>query len=122
MAGGAHVSLAERRSVAAERDAVDRYCALYLAERLGAVFTGRINGVTRFGLFVTLDDSGADGLVPISALGDDRYVHDERRRRLVGRRHGRTWRLGQTVEVRLVEADPVSASLILHVVDGGGRR
>ena len=66
-----HISATERRAAAAERDAVDRFTAAFLAERVGTVQKGRIGGVTRFGLFVTLDETGADGLVPISSLPDD---------------------------------------------------
>ena len=58
--------MTERRAAAAERSAIDRYIAAFLAERVGATFAGRVNGVTRFGLFVTLSETGADGLVPIS--------------------------------------------------------
>ena len=60
--------------MAAEREALDRYLAAYLELRRGATFTGRISGVTRFGLFVTLDGVGADGLVPVRTLGE-RFLH-----------------------------------------------
>lgn len=122
---GEHLSATERRAAAAERDAVDRFTAAYLAERVGATFDGRITGVTRFGLFVTLTDSGGDGLVPVSSLPDDFYIHDERRHELAGRSTGRAFRLGDTVEVRLAEADPVTGGLILQLMEGGtlpGRR
>ncbi len=117
---GEHLSMTERRATAAERDAVDRYTAAFLAERVGAVFTGRISGVTRFGLFVTIDEYGADGLVPVRTLPEDHYVHDAARHALRGRRSGRAWRLGEVVEARLAEADPVTGGLILHLLEGGG--
>ena len=79
---------------------------------------GRITGVTRFGLFVTLDESGADGLVPISTLPNDYYVHDEVGHRLVGRQDGLTFRLGDAVEARLVEANPLTGGIILEVMGG----
>lgn len=60
-----HISSTERRSALAERDANDRYTALYLSEHVGASFTGRVSGVTRFGMFIALDETGADGLVPM---------------------------------------------------------
>ena len=109
---GKHLSDTERRAAGAERNAVDRYTAGYLADRIGAVFSGRVNGVTRFGLFVTLIETGADGLVPIRTLADDYYVHDESRHSLRGRRGGREYRLGQTVEVRLTEANPITGGMI----------
>ncbi len=116
---GGHISATERRAVAAEREVVDRYVAAFLADRLGADFSGRISGVTRFGLFVTLDETGADGLVPMRSLTDDSYRHDLRQHRLVGRTTGRSYALGQSVQVRLVEADPVSGRLVLMLLDGG---
>ena len=112
---GAHISMTERRAAAAERDAVDRYAAAFLADRIGTIFPGRISGVTRFGLFVTLLDSGADGLVPISTLPADFYDHDEARHALVGRRSGRIYSLGDPVAARLIEAEPVTGGLILQL-------
>ncbi|MBI4970158.1 MAG: ribonuclease R [Rhodospirillales bacterium] len=109
-----HVSETERRAAAAERDAIDRYLAAFLAERVGAAFTGRVNGVTRFGLFVTLDETGADGLVPIRSLPDDYYIHDEKRHSLAGRRNRLTFRLGDAIRVRLVEANPVTGGMIFQ--------
>lgn len=110
---GAHISQTERRAAAAERSAIDRYTAAFISAKIGATFEGRINGVTRFGLFVTLDESGADGLVPISSLPSDFYLHEEAQHRLVGRRWGRVYRLGDTITVRLAEANAVTGGLIL---------
>jgi ribonuclease R len=109
---GEHISATERRAAAAERDAVDRFTAAYLAEMIGAEFSARINGVTRFGLFVTLDESGADGLIPISTLPDDFYEHDEKGHRLVGRRGRLVFRLGDPLAVRLVDANPLTGGII----------
>ena len=85
--------------MAAERDATDRYVAAFLEDRVGAEFEARITGVTRFGLFIRLDDTGADGLIPVSTLGGEYFVHDDRTHALVGERSGRRWRLGARVEV-----------------------
>jgi len=114
-----HISNTERRAAAAERDAVDRFTAAFLADRVGATFDGTINGVTRFGLFITLTETGADGLVPISTLAGDYYDHDEAGHRLVGRDTGYAYRLGDTVEVKLREADPITGSLVLELMDAG---
>ncbi len=111
-----HITETERRSMAAERDAMDRYIAAFLEDRVGASFTGRITGVTRFGLFVRLDETGADGLIPVSSLGDEYFVHDDRAPALVGQRSGRRWPLGKTVEARLVEATPVTGGLVLEML------
>jgi len=112
-----HISMTERRAAKAEREVVDRYAALYLADRVGADFAGRIAGVSRFGLFVTLAETGADGLVPISTLPNDFYRHDEARNRLVGQRGGRTFALGDALTVRLMEADPLTGSLVLALAE-----
>lgn len=113
---GEHISKTERRAMAAERDSTDRYMAAYLARRVGDVFAGRISGVTRFGLFVTLEPDGGDGLIPVSTLIGDYYAHDERRHALVGRRFGHIYRLGDRVEVRLVEADRFTGGLKLELI------
>ncbi len=118
---GQHLSLTERRAAEAERDAVDRFTAAYLSERVGATFTGRVRGVTRAGLFVALDETGADGLLPMSMLGGDRFTHDERHHRLKGARSGREFRLGDTLRVTLVEADPITGGTIFALADGAAR-
>jgi ribonuclease R len=114
---GEQISFTERRAAAAERDAMDRYLAAYMADRVGGTFEGRITGVTRFGLFVTAEAVGADGLVPISTLPDDFYEHDERAHALTGQRWGRVFRLGTTVRVQLVEADPITGSTVFALLD-----
>jgi len=113
---GENISATERRAAAAERDAVDRYTAAYLSAQRGQTLAGRINGVTRFGLFVTLLDSGGSGLVPISTLPSDFYEHDERAHRLRGQRWGREFVLGEPVWAKIIEADPITGGLILHLV------
>lgn len=110
------VTMTERRSMAAERAAMDRYMAAFLSERIGATFTGRITGVTRFGLFVRLDETGADGLVPVSTLGGEYFHHDDRVHALVGERSGQRWTLGRTVEVKLREATPVTGGLVFEML------
>jgi len=110
------ITAAERRAMAAERDATDRYVAAFLADRVGATFEGRITGVTRFGLFVRLAETGADGLVPVSSLGGEFFVHDERMHALVGERTGARWPLGMSVEVRLREATPITGGLLFDML------
>jgi ribonuclease R len=116
------ISAAERRAMAAERDTTDRLIASWLSERVGAQFEGRIRGVTRAGLFVELSESGADGFVPISTIGEDFYEFEESRHRLVGRSTGEVFRLGDAVEVRLVEALPYAGSLRLELLRDAPRR
>lgn len=117
-----HVVMTERRSMAAERDAMDRYIAAFLEDRVGATFTGRITGVTRFGLFIRLDETGADGLVPVSSLGNEYFTHDDRSHALVGERSGLRWTLGRTVEVKLREATPVTGGLLFEMLSEPGPR
>ncbi|KTQ98321.1 ribonuclease R [Aureimonas ureilytica] len=105
------ISQAERRAMAAERDTIDRLIAHHLAERLGDQFTGKIQGVTKSGLFVQLPTFGADGFIPISTLGTDYYHYDEVGHALIGERTKRGFRLGDTVEVKLVEAIPLAGSM-----------
>ncbi len=114
---GRHVSYTERRAIAAERDAVDRFTASFLASRVGSTASGRIVGVTRFGLFVRLDEIGADGLVPVSTLPDDRYIHDGQAHALVGERWQRRFRLGAEVRVTIAEADALSGSTVFRLID-----
>jgi ribonuclease R len=107
----ADISVCERRAMAAEREAVERYLAAFMSDRIGAEFFGRISGVTRFGLFVKLEDTGADGLIPMRSLGAERFRHDERAHALIGERSGTAYRLGQRVAVTLVEAAPLTGGL-----------
>jgi ribonuclease R len=110
-----HLSATERRAVAAERGALERYRAIILARSIGSIFTGRISGVAEFGLFVTSTENGANGLVPISTLPGDYYESDKTAHRLIGRRSGRIFRVGDEVSVRLVEADAVGGRLVFRI-------
>ena len=111
-----HITKTERRAALAERDAIDRYLAAFMADKIGARFTGLVSGVTRFGLFVTLPESGASGIVPMNALPDDYWHHDEMEQTLTGRRTRQVFRLSQALEVRLAEANPVTGGLVFRLV------
>jgi len=113
------ISDAERRAMAAERETVDRLIASHLAERINATFEGRIAGVTRSGLFVKLKETGADGFVPVSTLGQDFYNHVEEAHALVGSRSNETYQLGDEVTVRLVEAVPTAGALRFEMLTPG---
>jgi len=116
---GRAISAAERRAMAAERETVDRLIAHHLADQVGASFSARITGVTRFGLFVRLDVSGADGLIPAGSLGDDYYRYDEAAHALTGQRKGESFRLGDGVKVRLIEAAPMAGALRFEMLSEG---
>jgi ribonuclease R len=98
----------------AERETADRLIAHFLADRIGATFSGHISGVTRAGLFVELDETGADGFIPARTIGDEYFRFDEAARAFVGR--SATHRLGDPVTVELVEAAPVAGALRFKLV------
>jgi ribonuclease R len=103
----------------AERETTDRLIAHFLADRIGATFDGRISGVTRAGLFVKLKDTGADGFIPARTIGDDYFQFREHEHAMVGRSTGETYRLGDEVTVRLVEAIPVAGALRFELLSDG---
>lgn len=114
------ISDAERRSMAAERDTTDRYLAAFLADRVGSSFAGRVSGVQRFGLFVKLDETGADGLIPMRAIGREFFHYDEASQSVMGADTGLTISIGQRVVVKLTEATPVTGGLMLELVEVEG--
>jgi ribonuclease R len=113
---GQQISGTERRSMMAERDTTDRYLAAYLSERLGGEFSGRISGIARFGVFVRMDETGADGLIPIRSLGREFFHFDADTSTLTGSDTGLTIGIGQRVTVRLVEAAPVTGGIGLELL------
>jgi ribonuclease R len=117
----AQISATERRAMLAERETADRLVAHFLADRIGASFDGRISGVTRAGLFVKLRDTGADGFVPARTIGDEYFRYDEKGHAMVGSRSGETYRLGDPVTVKLVEAAPVAGALRFEILSEGRR-
>ncbi|MFO1116871.1 MAG: ribonuclease R [Beijerinckiaceae bacterium] len=115
----ARISAAERRAMAAERETIDRLIAGFLADQIGASFTARVSGVTRSGLFVKLAETGADGFVPASTIGDEYFRHDEAHAALIGSRSGRAYRLGDNVDVRLLEVAPLAGAMRFEILSEG---
>ena len=115
---GEQISATERRAMVAERETTDRFTAVFLANKVGEIFTAKVSGVTRAGLFLTLDDSGADALAPISTLGNDFFNFDPEKHMLIGKRTGRIFRLADRLAVRLREVDIVTGSMIVEIEDG----
>ena len=115
----AQISATERRAMVAERETNDRLIAHFLSDRIGAKFDGRISGVTRAGLFVKLRETGADGFVPARTIGDEYFRYDEKGHAMVGSRSGETYRLGDSVTVKLVEAAPVAGALRFEILSDG---
>jgi ribonuclease R len=115
----ADISAAERRAMAAERETTDRLIAAFLSDKIGARFQGRIAGVIKAGLFVKLAETGADGFVPAATLGRDYYAYDEATHALIGAATGETFRLGDEVEVHLLEAAPFAGALRFEMLSEG---
>ena len=115
---GASISMLERRAMEAERDTVDRYVAAFLAERVGETVEVRITGVTNFGFFATVEGVGGDGLMPVRDLGGEYFRFSEAARTLTGETSGEVYALGQKLQLRLAEADPVSGSLRFELPGG----
>jgi len=116
-----HISATERRAMLAERETADRLLAQFLAAQIGARFEGRISGVTRSGLFVRLLETGADGFIPASTLGEDYYRYAEDQQAMIGDRSGEKFALGDRVTVRLLEAAPVAGALRFELLSEGTR-
>ena len=110
----ADISATERRAVRAERGANDRYKTLFMADKRGAEFAAKVTSVTRFGLFITINDIGAEGLIPMRVLShqlEERVFHDTGRLLLTARRNGVSFGIGHRVSVRLDEADTITGGL-----------
>lgn len=116
-----HISDTERRSMAAERDTTDRYLAAYLSDRIGSEFAGRISGVQRFGVFVKLEETGADGLIPIREIGREFFHYDREAQTLIGSETGAVVSVGLRVTVRLAEAVPMTGGLMLELLEIEGQ-
>ena len=115
------ISQTERRAMAAERETTERLIAAHLADRIGATFDARISGVTRSGLFVRLRETGADGYIPAATLGSEYFAYDEDQHLLMGERSGEAYRLGDSVEVKLIEAIPTAGALRFEMLTPGKR-
>jgi ribonuclease R len=115
-----HVSMTERRAMEAERETLDRYVAAYLSSHVGEVLKTRITGVAKFGFFAQVDGLGGDGLVPVSTLGTERFVFDDTARVLEGLETGTRYNVGQRLDLRLVEANPITGALRFELPFGEG--
>ncbi|MDQ2095828.1 ribonuclease R [Rhodalgimonas zhirmunskyi] len=117
-----HISETERRSMMAERDTNDRYLAAFLSERIGGEFSGRVSGIAKFGAFVRLDETGADGLIPMRALGHEYFRLDRDAGTLTGSETGMQIGLGDRVTVKLTEAAPVTGGIALELISIDGQQ
>jgi ribonuclease R len=114
---GEVISQAERRAMEAERETIDRYVAAYLAEHIGDVMPTRITGVQSFGFFAQVEGLGGDGLVPVSTLGNEYYRWDEKTQSLTGEHSGTVFKSGMRLDLRLVDANPLTGGLAFALPD-----
>ncbi len=114
------ISVTERRAMEAERDTIDRYVAAWLSARVGEIFPTRITGVQKFGFFATIVGLGGDGLVPVSALGREFFRHDEAAHTLVGEDSGTRYAVGDMLDLKLAEANPLTGALKFEPVESDG--
>jgi ribonuclease R len=114
------ISQTERRAMEAERDTIDRYVAAWLSARVGETFPTRITGVQSFGFFATIVGLGGDGLVPVSSLGREYFRYDEGARALIGESTGQRYAVGDFLELRLAEANPLTGALKFEVLASDG--
>lgn len=119
---GEMISGHERRAMEAERETIDRYVAAFLSAHVGEVVKARITGVQNFGFFATVDGLGGDGLVPVSTMGAERFFYDEAGKALEGVESGDRYTVGQRLELRLAEADPINGSLRFELPDNPAPR
>jgi len=114
---GEHFSMTERRADEATREVVRWLKTEFMMGKVGEEFDGLISGVTNFGLFVELAKVYVDGLVHITALGNDYYHFDSAKHRLIGERTRQIFRLGDPVRVRVVRVDLDEAKIDFELVD-----
>ncbi|AGC68245.1 ribonuclease R [Thermoclostridium stercorarium subsp. stercorarium DSM 8532] len=100
-----HCSERERSAEEAEREYEAKLKAVYMQEHIGETFTGIVSGITSFGMFVELENT-VEGLIRLTSMDDDFYEYDEKMQVLIGVRTGRIYRIGDTVEVVVTNADP----------------
>src|SRR5262249_1248432 len=114
---GEHCSKTERRADIAERELIKLKLLTYLSERIGLEMEVVITGVADYGFFGQAEKLPVEGLVHISTLTDDYYYFEEASHSLIGRRTGRTYRLGDRVRVQVVRVDLQRRQLDFRVVE-----
>ncbi len=118
---GEQCSMTERRADEATRDVVNWLKCEFMKDRVGETFPGVITAVTGFGLFVELTDIYVEGLVHVTAMPGDYYHFDPLHHRLSGERSGRSFRLGDSVEVRVMRVDLDERKIDFELIAGGSK-
>ena len=114
---GEHLSDQERSAMSAEREILKRVTVLFLRDKVGASYTGVINGMADFGFWVELNEVMAEGLIRLSSLSDDYYTYIPERQELLGERTGTRFRLGQKVNVVLSDVNLSRLEITLRLED-----
>lgn len=112
-----HLCVTERRAVSAERDITARFISAYMQPAIGQDFEVKVSGMSAAGMFVRISAIGAEGLVPLSSFPDDRYDLAEGNVELKGQKTGLSFKMGDVIKCRLMEATPLTGGLIFKYVD-----
>ena len=112
-----HCSVMEKKAADAERTSVKYKQAEYLADKLGQVFPALISGVSKWGIYAEIEDSKCEGMIPIGSLKDDYYMLDEDNYQVIGRRHGRCYKLGYPVHIRVRHVDLLKKQIDFDLVE-----
>ncbi|HET9550844.1 MAG TPA: VacB/RNase II family 3'-5' exoribonuclease, partial [Candidatus Binatia bacterium] len=113
---GKHTSERERHAMDAEREMVSLKKAQFMMTKMGEEFNGFVNSLVKFGLFVELDDYFIEGLVKLSSLTDDDYDYYEKEYLIKGRRHGKKFRLGDNVRVRVAKINAFRSEIDFELI------
>ena len=116
-----HCSLMEKKAADAERTSVKYKQAEFLADKLGQVFPALISGVSKWGIYAEIEGNKCEGMIPIGSLKDDYYMLDEDNYQVIGRRHGRTYKLGYPVHIRVRKVDLLKKQIDFDLVEEDDR-
>ncbi|MBR1549183.1 MAG: ribonuclease R [Bacteroidales bacterium] len=112
-----HCSIMEKKAADAERTSVKYKQAEFLADKLGQVFPALISGVSKWGIYAEIEGNKCEGMIPIGSLKDDYYMLDEDNYQVIGRRHGRTYKLGYPVNIRVKRVDMLKKQIDFELVE-----
>ncbi len=112
-----HCSVMEKKAADAERTSVKYKQAEFLADKLGQVFPALISGVSKWGIYAEIEGNKCEGMIPIGSLKDDYYMLDEDNYQVIGRRHGRTYKLGYPVNIRVKKVDMLKKQIDFELID-----
>lgn len=114
-----HCSKTERRADEAERDTVKMKKAEYMKQHIGEEYDAVISGITSFGIYAELPNT-VEGLIHVSRMYDDRYYYKEETHEMYGIDTGRVFRLGDTIRIRVVDADKATKTVDFELVSEKG--